>query len=119
MSKSLDIEKFKKLLMNERGRLERERHMNAADEADRGAELADYDNHPADSASETYERTKNQALGENFKEIMERIDEALRKIENGSYGTCDRCGETIHVDRLKAIPYATLCIRCQETLERR
>jgi RNA polymerase-binding protein DksA len=119
MASRLDIEKFKKALQAERRRLERERHLNAEDETQRGSELSDYDNHPADAASETYERTKNFALDENFKEIMERIDEALHKIEGGSYGQCDRCGEQIQVERLKAIPYATMCISCQESLERR
>jgi DnaK suppressor protein len=119
MASKLDVEKFKKALLAERRRLERERHLNAQDEADRSAELSDYDNHPADAASETYERTKNFALDENFREIIERIDEALDKIESGTYGTCDRCGEQINVERLKAIPYATFCIECQESLERR
>jgi RNA polymerase-binding protein DksA len=119
MAGKLDVEKFKKALQAERRRLERERHLNSLDEAERGSELSDYDNHPADAASETYERTKNFALDENFKEILDRIDEALRKIEDESYGTCDRCGEQIGVERLKAIPYATMCISCQESLERR
>ena len=62
------------------------------EDAESGLELADYDNHPADAASETFERTKDHALDENFREIIERIDEALRKIEDGTYGVCDRCG---------------------------
>lgn len=119
MATKLEVEKYKKALMAEKSRLERERHIKAQEEAEAGAELSDYDNHPADSASETYERTKNFALGENFREIIDRIEDALRKIEDGSYGQCDRCGEQIHVDRLKAIPYATFCIKCQESLERR
>lgn len=119
MAKKLDTEKYRKMLLDERKRLERERHANTLDEADRGSELSNYDNHPADAASETYERTKNHALDENFREIMERIDDALRKIDGDSYGLCDRCGEPINPERLKAIPYATLCIECQEILERR
>jgi DnaK suppressor protein len=119
MAQRLDTEKFKKLLLAERERLRRERDANAEDESERGNELSDYDNHPADAASETYERTRNHALDENFREIIQRIDEALRKIDEGTYGTCDRCGESINTERLKAIPYATLCIDCQESLERR
>ena len=119
MTQKLDVGKFKKMLIDERKRLEDELHANAQSETDRGSELADYDNHPADAASETYERTKNYALDENFREIIGRVDEALRKIEEDSYGLCDRCGEPISVERLKAIPYATFCIECQETLETR
>ncbi len=65
-TKKLDVDKFKRMLFEERSRLERERHENAADEATRSEELADYDNHPADAATETYERTKDYALDENF-----------------------------------------------------
>jgi RNA polymerase-binding protein DksA len=119
MGKKLNVDKFKKLLHKERDRLVSERHATTQEELESGLELSDYDNHPADAASETFERTKNYALDENFREIIDSIDEALRKIEDGTYGTCDRCAQPIKVDRLKAIPYATLCIQCQETIERR
>lgn len=118
MSGDLDLQKFKKALLRERQRLEKERRGNSADEAGRSSELADYDNHPADAASETYERTKNYAIDEAFKDMIERIDEALRKIDAGTYGRCDRCGRQISLERLKAIPSATFCIACQEQLER-
>lgn len=118
MTKKLDVEKFRKLLISERERLIKERRA-AIEDAESGTELADYDNHPADAASDTFERTKNHALDENFREIIDSIDEALRKIEDGSYGLCDRCREQINPERLKAIPYATMCIDCQETIERR
>ena len=117
MEKKLDLEKFKTLLMKERELLEHEHHALAQEGAEGGSELSDYDNHPADAASDTYERTKGFALEENFKEMIDRIDEALRKIHEGTYGQCDRCGTSINPDRLKAIPYATLCIDCQETLD--
>ena len=120
MTKKLDTEKFRKLLLVERERLERERRAKAVEDAEPIEELADYDDHhPADAASETYERTKDYAIDENFREMVERIDEALRKIDDETYGLCDRCGEPINRERLKAIPYATLCIECQETIERR
>ena len=120
MTGKLNLGKFKKTLLAERERLERERRAKAAEGAEGTTELADYDDHhPADTASETYERTKDYALEENFREIIERIDDALRKIDDGTYGVCDRCGQPIKPDRLKFIPYATLCIDCQEVIERR
>jgi len=119
MQEKLDLEKFAKLLRAERQRLEVEHHARVQESTDLGSELADYDNHPADAASDTYERTKEYALEENFREMVEQIDEALRKIGDGTYGKCDRCGEAITLNRLKAIPYATLCIVCQEKLEGR
>ena len=120
MTSKLDLEKFKKLLLRERERLESERRTKAEEEEELVEELADYDDHhSADAASETYERTKDLAIDENFREMLEQIDEALRKIDDESYGLCDRCGQPINRERLKAIPYATMCITCQETIERR
>jgi len=120
VSKTLDLGKYKKLLLAERERLIEEHRAVVGDLAEGRGELADYDDHhPADAASETFERTKDYALDENYRDILERIAEALRKIEDGTYGTCDRCDTPINPDRLRAIPYATLCIDCQERMERR
>lgn len=121
MTQKLDTGKFRKRLLEERERLQKEREAVARDEADRlgGSELANYDNHPADAATDTFERTKDHAIDENHREIIDQIGEALRKIDEGTYGTCDRCGVDINPERLKAIPYATLCIDCQESLETR
>lgn len=120
MNRQLDLDKYRKLLLAEKERLELEHRVVNGDIADRGEELADYDDHhPADAASETYERTKDYALDENFHDLLEKVSEALRKIDDGTYGICDRCERSINPDRLRAIPYATLCIDCQEKLERR
>ena len=43
---------------------------------------------------------------------------ALRRIEDGSFGTCQECDEDIHPKRLAAVPWATFCIRCQEAVDR-
>jgi RNA polymerase-binding protein DksA len=119
MTKKLDIEKFRKLLLKEKEQILADRRTSAQNHSEDGIELSDYDNHPADAASETFEKTREYALDANFRQILESIDEALRKIDEGTYGICDRCGEPINVERLKAIPYATLCIECQESIERR
>ena len=50
--------------------------------------------------------------------MLESIEEALARIENGTYGTCERCGKQIAEERLEAIPYATRCIDCQRLVER-
>ncbi|MCE5324647.1 TraR/DksA C4-type zinc finger protein [bacterium] len=119
MEHKLDLQKYKKLLLDERERILLEHRALSASAAEEGYELADYDNHPADAASDTYERTKDYAIDESFKAILEKISDALRKIEDGTYGKCDRCGGDINPNRLRAIPYATLCIECQASLERR
>lgn len=47
------------------------------------------------------------------RDVLEQIESALERIEEGSYGTCERCGKPINPERLDALPYATLCIACQ------
>lgn len=123
-TRKLDMEKFRKILMYERTRLVEQskrlqRRSSAADQADETSELADYDNHPADAATETFEREKDLAIDENIDDMIEGIDRALEKIEEGNYGICDRCGREISKGRLEAVPYAAFCIECQDIAEGR
>ncbi|MHB8158326.1 MAG: TraR/DksA C4-type zinc finger protein [Desulfocucumaceae bacterium] len=77
------------------------------------SELSMYDNHPADIGSEVFERSKDFALREDALHMASAIDDALYKIEKGTYGKCDLCGKDISLDRLEAIPYTTLCLDCK------
>ena len=77
-------------------------------------ELSLYDNHPGDIASEVYERSKDIALLNNNRVQLEKIDDALDKINKGTYGVCDECGQTIDIDRLDVLPETTKCINCRE-----
>jgi len=120
----INTERYKKLLLEERARLRAEasrisRRASSFDESGEIGDLADYDNHPADQGSETFERTKDLALDANLDDLLERIDDALRKIDDGTYGICDRCGRDINPERLRILPYATLCIDCQDLIEGR
>lgn len=80
-------------------------------------EFSTYDNHPADIASETYERGKDFALREDQARLLTAIDSALTRIEDGTFGRCNVCGREIPAERLQAIPYATSCIGCQRDQE--
>ncbi len=68
--------------------------------------------------SEVFEREKNAALIAVIEIRMQDIQMALRSIENGSYGTCARCGKQIEPARLEVKPDATLCLTCQQEIER-
>lgn len=68
------------------------------------------DNHMGDMATATFDRELDEGLGEGVQQTLHDIDDALRKIEEGSYGTCEVCGEPIGAERLSAIPWARLCI---------
>lgn len=117
MIEKLELEKYKKRLLEEREHVQEDLNAETARASEEGNELANYDNHPADAATDTFEREKDYALDENFRDMLVQINDALRKIEDGTYGTCDRCGKPIDLLRLKAIPYAAFCIDCQEIIE--
>jgi DnaK suppressor protein len=76
------------------------------------------DQHIADHASEMVDRELDESLGVNAGQIVHEIDRALEKIEDGTYGLCERCGQPIPEERLDAVPYATLCVSCKQIEER-
>lgn len=80
------------------------------------SELSFYDNHPADIASETFEVEKGIALEANEMALLDKIDDALKAIDEGSYGKCQTCGKEIDKERLDFLPYALNCINCQDVV---
>ncbi|WP_067620811.1 TraR/DksA C4-type zinc finger protein [Alicyclobacillus acidiphilus] len=81
------------------------------------SELSMYDNHPADVASELFLR--GMAVGDTVRDEahLEEIEAALRRMDEGTYGQCVDCGETIPMDRLQAMPTTKYCIDCQKAEE--
>ncbi len=119
---SPEMLKFRDQLLTELTRLEAElqeieRRTARMDESDRASELSAYEDHPADLASETFEREKDLAIGESVEHLLHKVISALDKIDRGTYGLCDACGRPIKKARLKALPFATLCLECQGRLE--
>ena len=110
---SVDVELFRLRLQDERGRvvaaLDNLHHENPGSMADEVDEPSG-GNHMADSASVTVDREMDYSLEENEERVLAAIDAALARIENGTYGRCERCGKEIEEERLEAIPWATLCI---------
>ncbi|MEO0086482.1 MAG: TraR/DksA family transcriptional regulator [candidate division WOR-3 bacterium] len=82
-------------------------------------ELSTYRTHIADLGSDTYQKEIAAYLTTQETQILMKIDKALRKIEEGIYGKCEKCNKEIDEGRLEAIPYAELCIDCQRELEKR
>src|SRR5690606_6730299 len=80
--------------------------------------LAEVDVEPDEGDAEIFEREKNAALIAVLERKLQDIDSALRSIERGQYGICERCGKPIEVARLEVKPDATLCINCQAEVER-
>ncbi|CAM3573678.1 TraR/DksA C4-type zinc finger protein [Marinicrinis lubricantis] len=77
---------------------------------DSTGELSTNDNHPADTATEIYEREKDIALNEQYELHLEDIDTAFRLIEEGMYGICQVCSKPIPFERLQAHPTARYCV---------
>jgi DnaK suppressor protein len=82
-----------------------------------GGENLGYGNHMADDASEAYEQAKDLALRQNAEQLLTKVEDALIRFDKGTYGICEHCGAEIDPARLKALPYATLCLRCQQRLK--
>lgn len=75
------------------------------------------DSDEADAAISTALREQAMWLAQDARQRLELIQETLQRMEDGSYGHCQSCGQLINPERLEALPYATQCIRCQELTE--
>jgi YteA family regulatory protein len=76
-------------------------------------DLSSYDNHPADQGSETFERGKDLALSDHEEKHLHELEEALKRMDMGTYGYCIRCHKEIPIERLYALPTAATCIEHQ------
>jgi DnaK suppressor protein len=114
---------FRRLLEAERRRLQRELDAvgrRAAADADMprtGAEGGE-DDALVDAAIHTLERDRDSAVESSLQALLAEIEQALARLRQGTYGICARCRRPISAQRLRAIPYATLCIECKEAQER-
>ena len=73
---------------------------------------------PADMAANAYTKELMMSMSTNDRQLLELIDSALYRIEDGQYGKCVHCGEPILEKRLEAVPWARHCLRCQDLNER-
>jgi DnaK suppressor protein len=84
-----------------------------------GDAVGDAGDDQADVGAKTFEREHELALTHNARELLAQNERALARIETGTYGTCESCGEPIGKARLQAFPRATLCVTCKQREERR
>jgi len=73
----------------------------------------------ADTGTKTFEREQEISLANGMLERVTQVERALERLDEGSYGWCERCGNQIPVERLAAFPSATLCVTCKQLEERR
>lgn len=86
---------------------------------DAAGDISGYTYHMADVASDTYDREFSLGLASNEREALYELDDALKRIEEGIFGICEECKAPITKVRLKAVPYARLCLKCQEKKEKK
>jgi RNA polymerase-binding protein DksA len=111
------LEEERRRLLGARADLQAEVEQESAGGED-VSELSSVDQHPADQATETFEREKDLSILESTDEQLRDIERAFARIENGSYGTCEVCGRPIGDERLQAKPSARLCIDHQREAEK-
>ncbi|MCD6518424.1 MAG: TraR/DksA C4-type zinc finger protein [Anaerolineae bacterium] len=115
-AKSKRMEDLKAYLEAERERLRAEI---ARSDLSTGEKRTGYSTHMADDATIAFEQAKNVSLRRSQEALLAEVEDALKRMENGTYGICQRCGRMIDLARLKAMPTAALCLACQELLEQR
>jgi len=121
VSTTIDTELFRKRLIEERKRvqeaidyLHEENPGSIQDET----QDSTADNHPGDMATVTFDRELDYTLEENEGRLLQAIDAALTRMDDGSYGACVSCGQPIGAERLEALPWTTQCIDCKRKEER-
>ena len=72
----------------------------------------------ADLATDAYDREFSLGLASCDRGMLLQIDDAIKRIEEGNYGTCEKCKKSIARVRLKALPFARLCLKCQSSQEK-
>ena len=115
---AVDTARFREVLLAERQRvldaisyLHEETPGSLEDETEEI--VGSVDNHLGDTATATLDREIDYSLEENSEHVLQAIEAALGRIEDGTFGICGTCGQPISEERLEAIPYATQCIDCR------
>ena len=114
------LAKSKELLLEKRAMVANQVEQLAKDAAD-STEATENSKSPlssAENASDTYEQDFAFMSMESEEEILRKVDRALQRIREKTYGECEECGKDINPERLEALPWATMCIKCQELEER-
>jgi DnaK suppressor protein len=86
---------------------------------DASGDISGYSYHMADVATDTYDREFSLGLASNDRELLYELDDAMKRIDEGIFGVCEDCKSVISKTRLKVIPYARFCIKCQEKNEKK
>ena len=119
-----ELEYFKKLILKIKEKiLDEIKHISEdtlkKSQKDAAGDISGYTYHMADVASDTYDREFSLGLASNERQSLYELDDALKKMEEGTFGICEECKSLITKIRLKVVPFTRLCVKCQEKKEKR
>ena len=119
-----DLKRYEKLLQAERERLalflgKLENSVLKRTQRESSGDLSAYSIHPADLGTDAMERENDLLVASAEGRLLIEINEAIQRVEDGSYGMCESCGKEIDHRRLDVVPNARLCLKCQEKAEKR
>lgn len=114
-----EMEKFEKDLMEERKRLNgildvMKKEIFERSSRDSSGDLSAYSFHMADLGTDAIDREREYMLASSEGQLLLEVDDALRKIYEGSFGKCEKCTKAIEKNRLEAMPHARLCMKCRK-----
>ena len=113
------LAKYQQILVEKRARItgdveQLEQQTLHNTQRDQSGDLSDYSYHMADVGSDAAERETMLGLASKQQSLVDKIDRALERIEQGSYGVCSMCASPIPDERLKALPEASACMKCMK-----
>lgn len=119
-----ELDEFKKVIQKRKDQLiEGIQHISEnalkTSQKDAAGDISGYSYHMADQATDTFDREFSLGLASNEREMVHELDEALIRIDEGTYGVCQACKTPIAKARLKAVPYARMCVKCQQLKEKK
>ncbi len=115
---------YKKLLLDKREELVGDISQISEDtlkksQKDASGDISGYSFHMADVATDNYDREFSLGLASKERGVLFEINHALQKLQEGKFGSCELCKKPISQARLKAVPYATHCLKCQQNEEKK
>jgi DnaK suppressor protein len=118
-----DMKTFKETLLKEKERLfkdlnDKEKNNLGKSFKDISGEVSSHKMHMADLASDNAEEDTSLDLLSSEEKLLRQIQNAIKRIEKKTYGNCSKCGKNLSMKRLKAVPYAELCLNCKEEEEK-
>ena len=118
-----ESEQYRKMLLKIKERLTEDiKHISQdtlnKSQKEASGDISGYTLHMADVATDAYDREFSLGLASNDRDAVIQINDALKRIEDGKYGSCQQCAKPIAKTRLKALPFTSFCLKCQQAEEK-